>query len=478
MSIMMFSAPSHAPPADLQSPQRTHLQARLPPLPIMSAWGASYQPVISALMQRLESVTSKSADVSPSLPWWDKLRSRMHFKCRMAVIDAPLRPCIANQQQNQQAPASPDVDNLYLNIPTNEQQQQQQPPLGSERGQMFFLALDGRDPYQVTQKPGSYLFTMRGGVRICLNEGFPGSDLWDKESGRGIYSVPTEEGAPPSAALGEFMRLRCEEFLMGVPIIIDRQSAILKSMDSQRPESTDMTPTLEEINQMMDQGGESLLWKRAYADLLHSIGSDNSARYTFVTQSMDRLYFKVLLHLSGGVRLGIGLSSYIPPDPAGVRHNHWEVQPIAPESARAAALLGTTDAYTGYRSSKLHTSISLLCPFTDSKADIKALSGQQQQAAAKQRAFADMYLSSEPAGTRECAAQSQTLLRLRAPDASVLKKPPRKWTAYDTDSLVSPMHSLFATTLQSHPPLSSSSAAAAGADTHSRRSPKAQDLFF
>ncbi|KAI7824474.1 hypothetical protein BX661DRAFT_185375 [Kickxella alabastrina] len=479
MSIMMFSAPSHAPPADLQSPQRTHLQARLPPLPIMSAWGASYQPVISALMQRLESVTSKSADVSPSLPWWDKLRSRMHFKCRMAVIDAPLRPCIANQQQKQQAPASPDVDNLYLNIPTNEQQQQQQPPLGSERGQMFFLALDGRDPYQVTQKPGSYLFTMRGGVRICLNEGFPGSDLWDKESGRGIYSVPTEEGAPPSAALGEFMRLRCEEFLMGVPIIIDRQSAILKSMDSQRPESTDMTPTLEEINQMMDQGGESLLWKRAYADLLHSIGSDNSARYTFVTQSMDRLYFKVLLHLSGGVRLGIGLSSYIPPDPAGVRHNHWEVQPIAPESARAAALLGTTDAYTGYRSSKLHTSISLLCPFTDSKADIKASSGQQQQAAAKQRAFADMYLSSEPAGTRECAAQSQTLLRLRAPDASVLKKPPRKWTAYDTDSLVSPMHSLFATTLQSHPPLSSSSsAAAAGADTHSRRSPKAQDLFF
>ncbi|KAJ2239869.1 Protein SABRE, partial [Coemansia sp. RSA 454] len=250
LSVMLYSAGDRG-------------DTRLPQLPIMSAWGACYQPVISALMQRLESVTSKSADTSPSLPWWDKLRSRLHFKSRMAVVDAF--------------------------------------ELDGDQGQMFFLALDGRDPYQVTQKPGSYLFTMRGGVRLCLNEGIPGSELWDKASGRGIYSVPTEDGAPPSATLSEFMRLRCHEFLMGVPIIIDRQTQIMQLLDTQQDQSND-----------------------AYVELLRSISSDASARYTFITQSADRLYYKVLLHLSGGVRMGIGLSSYIPPDRTGMRHNHWE----------------------------------------------------------------------------------------------------------------------------------------------------------
>ncbi|KAJ2166136.1 Protein SABRE [Coemansia sp. RSA 562] len=346
LSVMLYSAGDRG-------------DTRLPQLPIMSAWGACYQPVISALMQRLESVTSKSADTSPSLPWWDKLRSRLHFKSRMAVVDAF--------------------------------------ELDGDQGQMFFLALDGRDPYQVTQKPGSYLFTMRGGVRMCLNEGIPGSELWDKASGRGIYSVPTEDGAPPSATLSEFMRLRCHEFLMGVPIIIDRQTQIMQLLDTQQDQPND-----------------------AYVELLRSISSDASARYTFITQSADRLYYKVLLHLSGGVRMGIGLSSYIPPDRTGMRHNHWEVHPIAPEAAPAMAALGVSDAYTGYRSTRLHTSVSLLCPFVDPEH-------------AAPREFADLYLTN-----------TEQTPRLRNPDARILSKPLPRWSAYDIDALVSPMHSLFA----------------------------------
>ncbi|KAJ2830396.1 Protein SABRE [Coemansia erecta] len=339
-------------------------ETQLPQLPIMSAWGACYQPVISALMQRLESATSKSADVSPSLPWWDKLRSRLHFKSRMAVVDAF--------------------------------------SLDGDQGQMFFLALDGRDPYQVTQKPGSYLFTMRGGVRLCLNEGIPGNELWDKASGRGIYSVPTEESAPPSATLSEFMRLRCDEFLMGVPIIIDRQTQIMQFMEAQQQQQ-------QQLDQVDDE----------YVELLRSITSDNNARYTFVTHSADRLYYKVLLHLSGGVRLGIGLSSYIPPDRTGMRHNHWEVHPIAPEAARAMAALGISDAYTGYRSTRLHTSISLLCPFVDPEHTVA-------------RPFADMYLTN-----------TEETPRLRDPDERVRAKPLSRWSACDIDALVSPMHSLF-----------------------------------
>ncbi|KAJ2156933.1 Protein SABRE [Coemansia sp. RSA 552] len=363
LSVVMYSAPVEEASTRGVSQQ----------LPILSVWGASYQPVISALMQRLESATSKSADVSPSLPWWDKLRSRFHFKSRMAVIDS--RNCMSSRNAEE-----------------------------CEKGQMFFLALDGRDPYQVTQKPGSsYLFTMRGGVRMCLNEGFPGSELWDKASGRGIYSVPTEEETPPSATLSEFMQLRCEEFLMGPPIIIDRQAQLLRFMEDGQNNQDDACT--------------------GHADLLRSISSERSARYTFITQGVDRLYYKVLLHLSGGVRMGIGLSSYIPPDAAGLRHNHWEVHPIAPESASAMASLGITDAYAGYRSNRIHTSISLLCPFTDSVEQ------------AEPRPFTELYMDQDKRGTRPP--------RLRQPEARVMAKKPTHWNAYDVDALVSPMHTLF-----------------------------------
>ncbi|KAI8321613.1 hypothetical protein GQ54DRAFT_304637 [Martensiomyces pterosporus] len=513
LSILMFAAP----PEDSKGVrmfQHRYIQSRLPPLPIMSTWGASYQPAVSALMQRFESFTSKSADVSPALPWWDKLRSRMHFKCRMAVINAPLRD--ESLPKRPQAPAALDEDTAELytrkNLSTpnihrhTDGKDKEQGVSAGEEGQMFFLALDGRDPYQVTQKTGGYLFAMRGGVRICLNEGLPGKELWDEHSGRGIYSVPSEESAPPPATLDEFLRLRCEEFLMGVPIIIDRQSAILKSMNliqgirdgainepgvGSDPTSTvdvdavasagasasgglgeieigDILPRLgckgslgrspsepisaDETPPLMNgsrEGPQS--WRKAHIDLLYNISHDSSARYTFVTNSVDKLYHKVLLHLSGGVRLGIGLSSYIPPDRSGQRHNHWEVQPIAPESAAAAAMRGTSDAYVGYRTTKLHTGVSLRCPFTEAGSPA-------------QPSFSTLYLS-----TRECALDGSShgrqakaglrkgkaapsmdafrgigaVPRLRSPGTSVLSKPPRQWNAHDIDALVSPLHCRF-----------------------------------
>ncbi|KAJ2859984.1 hypothetical protein FB639_005694, partial [Coemansia asiatica] len=296
---------------------------------------------------------------------------------------------------------------------------------------------------------------------------------------------------------------------MGVPIIIDRQSAILKSIDQEQPGEVDLTPSMEDISGIIElqmQGGsvsanvgmgvsaatdqsssEPLTWKKAYVDLLHSINSDNSACYTFVTQSVDRLYFKVLLHLSGGVRLGIGLSSFIPPDRAGVRHNHWDVQPIAPECAQAVAKLGITDAYAGYRSTKLHTSISLLCPFIDSQATASNLKSISQ------KSFSELYLTpvAKGAGSSRDRRQDKSaartvaeslsgssvngggLLRLRSPDKRILAKEFRKWTAYDTDALVSPMHSLF--------PVSDSQSASntsGSSEISGSRRPKAQDLFF
>ncbi|KAJ1765619.1 Protein SABRE, partial [Coemansia sp. RSA 1843] len=468
LSIMMFSAPSIARNGEMLSFQHKYLQSRLPPLPIMSTWGASYQPVISAFMQRIEAATSKTADVSPNLPWWDKQRLRNHIRCRMAVIDAPP---ISEQPT---ASTCPNADELGISIPScsadKEQSQRRKTEasdssLGldsaNERGQMFFLALDGRDPYQVTQKPGSYLFTMRGGVRVCINEGIPGSELWDKISGRGIYSVPTEEAVPPAATLGEFLRLRCKEFLMGVPIIVDRQSMLLKSIDplfgvgSEAAEES--TPELEDLNV------ESALprpdvqsWKKSYSDLLRSISRANSARYTFVTQHVHQMYHKVMLHLSGGVRLSIGISSYIPPDRFGLRHNHWEVQPIAPEHAAVLASRGVKDAYVGCRSSKLHTSVSLLCPFTE-KATQKL-----------QRSFTDLYLDRGSCLCSDTEKHPPGMLHLRMPDKSILEKQPKQWSVYDTDALVSPMHSLFTGELGS-----------VGALSDSSNGPlNAHDLFF
>ncbi|KAJ1906501.1 Protein SABRE, partial [Coemansia sp. IMI 209127] len=470
LSIMLFSAPSMARDNDILSFHHKYLQSRLPPLPIMSTWGASYQPVISAFMQRIESATSKTADVSPNLPWWDKQRLRNHIRCRMAVIDAPP----ISRQSSAAGASRPSADDLGINVPSfstgNEQGQRRKtessdnsPGLDSarEKGQMFFLALDGRDPYQVTQKPGSYLFTMRGGVRVCINEGIPGSELWDKVSGRGIYSVPTEDAVPPSATLGEFLRLRCKEFLMGVPIIVDRQSMLLKSIDplfgNGVGATEESTPDMEDLNAegtLPQPDPQS--WKESYSDLLRSISRANSARYTFVTQNVHQLYHKVMLHLSGGVRLGIGISTYIPPDRFGLRHNHWEVQPIAPEHAAALAFRGIKDAYVGCRSSKLHTSVSLLCPFTE-KTTQKV-----------NRSFADLYLDRNACLCLDVEDQPSDVLHLRMPDKSVLEKQPKQWSVYDTDSLVSPMHSLFTGKLGS-----------VGALNDSGNGPlNAHDLFF
>ncbi|KAJ1955944.1 Protein SABRE, partial [Linderina pennispora] len=396
MSILMFAA-QPKDKTEMHMLQGQALSTHLPPLPIMSTWGASYQPVISAMMQRLETATSKSADVSPALSWWDKLRSRMHFRCRMAVVNAPRMP-----EPPKTAPVTsatmPDPISMAMSggFSGSSVKLQPPPPLGAQlatqqndEGQMFFLALDGRDPYQVTQKTGGYLVTMRGGVRICLNEGFPGKELWDEHSGSGIFSVPTEDGVPPPATQGEFMRIRCKEFLMGVPVIIDRKSAILKAMNLSSSikdgalrnsgpglddmEIDDIIPHLSKSHQPAPtqpahhgvDNADAQAWRKAHINLLYNISRDNSARYTFITDSASRLYHKIMLHLQGGVRVGIGLSAYIAPDQTGLRRNHWEVQPIAPEHAASMALRGVNDAYFGFRSTKLHTEVSLRCPFTD-----------------------------------------------------------------------------------------------------------------
>ncbi|KAJ1932326.1 hypothetical protein FBU59_006408, partial [Linderina macrospora] len=362
-------------------------------------------------MQRLETATSKSADVSPALSWWDKLRSRMHVKCRMAVVNAPRMPESPKTAPVTRTAVPNPISTAMSDNFSESSVKLQPPPLGarlvaqqSDEGQMFFLALDGRDPYQVTQKTGGYLVTMRGGVRICLNEGFPGKELWDEHSGSGIFSVPTEDGVPPPATQGEFMRIRCKEFLMGVPVIIDRKSTILKAMNQLSSmkdsalrnsgqslddmEIDDIIPHLSKSHQPTStqpahhgvDNGDAQAWRKAHVNLLNSIARDNSARYTFVTDRTSRLYHKVMLHLQGGVRVGIGLSAYIAPDQSGLRRNHWEVQPIAPEHAASMALRGVTDAYYGFRSTKLHAEVSLRCPFIDADSP-------------SQEDFSELYLS-------------------------------------------------------------------------------------
>ncbi|KAJ2124359.1 hypothetical protein GGH17_005181, partial [Coemansia sp. RSA 788] len=64
--------------------------------------------------------------------------------------------------------------------------------------------------------------------------------------------------------------------------------------------------------------------------------------------------------------------------------------------------------------------VSLLCPFVDPEH-------------AAPREFADLYLTN-----------TEQTPRLRNPDARILSKPLPRWSAYDIDALVSPMHSLFA----------------------------------
>ncbi|KAJ1966144.1 Protein SABRE, partial [Dipsacomyces acuminosporus] len=480
LSILMFSAPPEDN-SDARKLQQKYMQSRLPSLPVMSTWGASYQPVVSALMQRMESLTSKSADVSPALAWWDKVRSRMHVKCRMTVINAPSKDASAlsiDGQGHHHASGSKDKARRKLE---------------SEEGQMFFLALDGRDPYQVIQKTGGYLFAMRGGVRICINEGYPGKGLWDEHSGKGIYSTPSEDSVPLPATLGEFLTLRCEEFLMGVPIIVDRQSAILKAIDLAQGiresvpgepnagmggvaastrldgmETGNMLPQLGHAPPLPGSPPESRLpgvaysarhssqgdpqsWRKAHMDLLYNIINANSARYTFASHSVDRLYHKVLLHLSGGVRLGIGLSSYIPPDQAGFRHNHWEVQPIAPESAANMAAHGITDAFVGYRSSKLHTGVSLRCPFIETGSPIQGSFPALYLSTSKSAVDNKAHGAERRARTRKGKSVSpvhtvryaKAFPHLRLPDTHVLAKTPRLWTPSDIDALVSPLHRLF-----------------------------------
>ncbi|KAJ1878040.1 hypothetical protein LPJ71_011085, partial [Coemansia sp. S17] len=78
--------------------------------------------------------------------------------------------------------------------------------------------------------------------------------------------------------------------------------------------------------------------------------------------------------------------------------------------------------------------------------------------------FSELYLTTTGmTGEHRC-----TVPRLRLPDACVVAKPLRQWSVYDTDALVSPMHSLLPAARRSVPE----------ARGESNKAPPAQDLFF
>ncbi|KAJ2360271.1 hypothetical protein IW150_007545, partial [Coemansia sp. RSA 2607] len=77
--------------------------------------------------------------------------------------------------------------------------------------------------------------------------------------------------------------------------------------------------------------------------------------------------------------------------------------------------------------------------------------------------------SSRPSTKSPSPSPPPGLLHLKTPDKSVMRKPPSKWTAYDTDALVSPMHSLF---------ISADRQSDKSTGNSGSRGPKAEDLFF
>ena len=95
-SMLLSSLPTQPLLANFRPDKRINIDPSVDPSientkvtpSILITWGACMQSSITAMSQRFESLSKPPADASSSTGWWDKLRARVHYRGRVAVVDA------------------------------------------------------------------------------------------------------------------------------------------------------------------------------------------------------------------------------------------------------------------------------------------------------------------------------------------------------------------------------------------------------
>ncbi|KAJ1676942.1 Protein SABRE, partial [Spiromyces aspiralis] len=196
---------------------------------ILITWGACLQSSITAVTQRFESLSKPAADPSPSTGWWDKFRSRMHYRGRVAVVEAPPPPSQPGPT-NAPRPGVVSLDAIsssqdhLSDLLQGSRDPQDNGPVVRPAGEILFYFRGGRDPYEVCGRSRGLLFSCRDNVRISIGEDNRNPAIIPRptssaEGGQRLGTGSSDDNPLPPKQLNELIKLRCSEFLVGPPII-------------------------------------------------------------------------------------------------------------------------------------------------------------------------------------------------------------------------------------------------------------------
>ncbi|KAJ1919112.1 Protein SABRE [Mycoemilia scoparia] len=389
---------------------------------ILISWGTCMQSSVTALSQRFESLSKAAPDVSPSIGWWDKLRSRLFYRGRVATFDIhedmldpsiPESEIISLSRISSSGESLPTLmkeatrlDSLKVDCPT---------------GDILFYFRGGRDPYDVTDYSRGLLISYRGAVRISIGE--------DKEHPAIISHTKNSSGTldgdssgaddpTPPIHLNEFVKLRCLEFLIGLPMIRSIHKDIIDPTDEK-----ECLPDTDSLTLDLPSDTESPEYSRLLSDpklrsrLIRSVRRkilNERIRFAIGSKNSEHIFRKVILRLSKGVRFGIGLCAEAIPNSEGKIVNQWKIIPKALEHMTPEQL-ATHDSFAGFRSLFLHCQFSLQCPFEIEPRDPKSPKMRRPKRFSKShRAKPPIYLS----------------------------KPYFEWSPSEVDAFCSPFHKI------------------------------------
>ncbi|PVU87330.1 hypothetical protein BB559_006097, partial [Furculomyces boomerangus] len=359
---------------------------RLPASSPMLCWGQRIQPIFSDISRKFGGLFSPSSEPSPEISWWDKIRSRIHLKCRLTSVDIPLKELATKD--------SFVNENIKRFRKINDKKIERE-----QTTEFLFYTPNGRDPYSFLINDRGYLFSFKGGARLALGE-WDSSDYGVSQTFKNQYVIDlgnaSENKLGISPALSEILKIRCRSFIAGIPEINTKETNAFTMM-SKHQVSRSNTKIIEH-----DAG--NLVFEKQLLNLVN-LGkvdlSDYQLKAGFLSNSREP-FRKYLCATYGGVRLSIGFGCTISLPKTKTTHNpgchlssgslnipfnrtdlksqlneectcfssssHWNIRPHAPENIPRSKK-AFHDAFSGFRSSGIHLGLSILYPYEREEED-------------------------------------------------------------------------------------------------------------
>ncbi|OLY78835.1 UPF0648 protein [Smittium mucronatum] len=337
---------------------------RLPTQSPMICWYQRVQPVLSDVSQRIEKMTSTTAEPSPHLGWWDKIRSRFTIMFRLACVDIKLSE-LAIKDNIKDLENTKSDHSLSFNIQTE------------QTGEFLLYILGGRDPYSFSIRNSGYLISLQGDVRISVGEG----NYYDAGKNKAFnkeYVVDLgdfcDNNIGTAPVLNDVIILRSRKFTTSIPEVMSSGLETLTLME-QRLYHTHYMGFIDKYHGVLNKDVfELVLMAMAFPDF-------TSMKMGTLASDIN-LYKKPLASLTRGVRVSIGFATTVMKSHGenyifdqidsiirnpglnsdGLIDSHWNIMTHAPENI-PIQYRKNYDAYDGFRSLGIHFGLGILCPY-------------------------------------------------------------------------------------------------------------------